>query len=154
MQRTDLPADLQKLVQTSRYAVLATVCPDGRPWNSPVAAAFDDKLNLYWGSAVASQHSRNIAANGQLFAVVFGGAGSEFEGKGLYLQMQARELTAKAEVKSALKYYDVSFFEKHHPGITFLGDCPTRLYKAGPLNLWRNIDSIQAGYFIDNRQPM
>lgn len=154
MRSTDLSPKLQRLLKTSRYAVIATVCPDGRPWNTPVAAAFDDGLNLYWGSAAASRHSRNISADKRIFAVVFGGAGSEAEGQGIYLQMQAAPISTAAGVRKALTHYDASFFEKYHPGITFLGDCPTRLYKAVPLEVWFNRDTVQDGYFIDIRESI
>lgn len=154
MRRTDLPIDLQNLLKDSRYAVVATTCPDGLPLNSPLSVAFDDDLNMYWGSAVSSQHSRNIDASGQLFAVVFGGVNSPHEGKGIYLRMTAHRLTLEAEVTSALRYYDASFFRKYQSGITFLGACPTGLYKAQHVEVWTNRDKVQDGFFVDTRMSL
>lgn len=36
-----------KILRTIRYATLATVTPDGKPWNSPVAHVLDADLNIY-----------------------------------------------------------------------------------------------------------
>ena len=35
----------------------------GQPWNSPVWAARDAELNLYWSSWTKAQHSLNLAGN-------------------------------------------------------------------------------------------
>jgi len=154
IRRTTIPDNLRQLLNYSRYAVIATTCPDGTPWNSPVAAAFDDGLNMYWGSAYDSRHSRNIAARPEIFVVVFAGERSVHEGSGIYLQMRARELSTSAEVKAARRHYDASFFEDRHPGITFLGDCPTRLYMATVLRGWHNYDAMHDGYFVDRRRSL
>lgn len=151
MRRTIPTAAIQPLLRACRYAVIASVTPDGHAWNTPVAAAFDDDCAMYWGSAAASRHSRNLARDPHIFVVSFGHEGSAFEGQGVYLQMHARSLETKAEVMAARRFYDASFFETYHPGISFLDDCPTRLYTAEPLRIWRNIDVVRDGYFTDVR---
>lgn len=154
MWRTDLPVELQTLVNGSRYAVLATTCPDGTAWNSPLAVAFDSAINMYWASASSSRHSRNLETNPYSFAVIIGSAGSPLEGKGLYMRMRARVLCTKNEVSEALLHYDAGLFRKYRPTISFLGSCPTRLYKAEALELWTNQDLIKDGYFIDTRKHL
>jgi general stress protein 26 len=154
MRCTDLPQQIQKLIAAARYGVLATVCKDGQPWNTPVSLAIDDDLNVYWGSAYDSQHSRNLAANPSLFLVIFGDEHAEHNGIGLYMSMRGQTLTTPWEITKAKKFYDTTFFETYRPDVSFLGDCPTRLYKAKPERIWHNINEIHDGYYIDVRSPL
>jgi hypothetical protein len=153
MLRTDLPQQIQSILTECRYAVIATVCPDGTPWNTPLAVSFNDQLNMYWASARQSQHSLNIAHNPDIFAVLFATSGL-YEGSGLYLRMHAGPLETPAAVAQALQTYDASMLKTHCPDINFLGACPTRLYKAEPVHVWRNDSAIQNGFFVDMRQEI
>ncbi len=154
MLRTDLPEPFQALVDGCRYAVVATVCKNGQPWNTPLAVGFDGEMNMYWASATTSVHSKNIAANQEISVAIFGDRNSRHEGQGLYMLMKAKELRTKSEIEKALRHYDSAFFEQRHPGMTFMGDCPTRLYRAVLVRLWRNRDSLSNGYYIDVRQKL
>ena len=155
MDRTKLPVRVQALLARIPYVTLATVSPDGQPWNSPVVGRFDDALNLYWVSSRAAQHSRNIAEEPRIFVVVYDSQAPEGTGEGLYLQMRARALDTTSAIKAAKQIYDTSFFT--HPmedHVQFLGECPQRIYKALPEKLWRNIDDSDEGHFVDTRREL
>ena len=153
MKRTDIPKQLQKLLKVVPYVTLATVCPDGNPWNTPVRGYFDDNLNLYWASWPQNQHSQNIAHNPSVFAVVYDSRAKEGAGIGVYMQMTAKLLTQKDDVVWARGIYTTNFGEnlQHEP---FLGECPRRLYKAVPHKIWRNTDDYVKGNFVDVRRAV
>jgi hypothetical protein len=153
MKRTDLPPRLQKLVTEVPYVTLASVCSDGKPWNTPVWGCFDQDLNLYWASWPRNQHSCNIARDPRIFVVVYDSRTPEGEAIGLYLEMQAKMLTGKREIAQARKIYTTTFGEDltHEP---FKGICPRRLYKATPHNIWHNDDAYIQGNFVDVRKQL
>lgn len=153
MKRTDLPEHLRRLAANVPYVTLASVCPDGRPWNTPVWGYFDDHMNLYWASWPGNQHSRNIACDPHIFVVLYDSHASEGEGFGLYLQMEARMLCSKQAISRARRVYTTTFGEDltHEP---FTGDCPRRLYKAMPRKLWCNSDGYIQDNFIDIRREL
>jgi uncharacterized protein YhbP (UPF0306 family) len=155
IQRNDLPEKLQKILKEGDYITIATVCPDGQPWNTPVFARFDDDLNLYWVSSKQTQHSQNIAHEPRIFVVIYDSTVPEGEGLGVYFRMKAQLLTTAEDVEQARKVYDTSFF-KHdfaHHG-QFLSDCPQGFYRAKVEQVWFNTDSEEDGHFIDTRQEV
>lgn len=153
MKRTDLPQQLQEILRRVAYVTLATVCPDGQPWNTPVFGCFDENLNLFWASWTKNQHSRNIADNANLFAVIYDSRTAEGDGLALYLQMTAKVLNQEKEVVQAREFYRTDFGEnlKHEP---FLGKCPRRLYKAVPLKIWHNANESIRGDIVDVRRSI
>lgn len=90
MKCTYLPKNLVALLTEVPYIAVATVCPDGRPWNTPVRGYFDDQLTLYWVSWVKNQHSQNIACDPRIFAVIYSSCAPEGTAVGLYLEMVQR----------------------------------------------------------------
>jgi general stress protein 26 len=153
MKRTILPAELVGLLDTVRYVSVATVNPDGLPWNTPVAAYFDDNLNMYWASWTGNRHSKNIARNGQAVSVVFDStpATPATEGKGLYLQQSVHCITDKKELAEALEVYG-DRLDNSGRLADFSGKRPRRIYKAEPLAVWTNTDSAVKGRFVDKRK--
>lgn len=153
MKRTDLPDSLIKLLQAVPYVCIASVGPDGQPWNAPVWGCFDDELNLYWASWPKSQHSLNIAQRPDIFVVVYDSGAKREEGSGLYLKMTAKVLTGRAEIAKARQIRNSDFGEnlQHEP---FIGECPRRLYKAVSQKIWQNIDAAIDGNFIDSRREI
>lgn len=153
MKRTDLPSRLRKILAEVPYVTLASVCPDGRPWNTPVMGRFDDELNLYWASWPKNQHSQNVAQNPNIFVVIYDSRAPEGDGIGIYIEMRVKMLTRKADIAKARQVYTTNFGEdlQHEP---FLGECPRRLYRATPCKLWFNSDAYIKGNFIDVRQEI
>lgn len=153
MKRTDLPQRLQKILTEVPYVTLASVCPGGQPWNTPVWGYFDDRLNLYWASWPKNQHSQNITLSPDIFVVVYDSRAPEGDGIGIYLEMTAKMLTGKTDIEKARRVYATDFGESllHEP---FTGECPRRLYKATPRKLWFNSDAYIKGNFIDVRREI
>ena len=46
-----------KVIKSILYINIASITPNGKPWNSPVYCAFDKNLNYYWFSWKENQHS-------------------------------------------------------------------------------------------------
>jgi Pyridoxamine 5''-phosphate oxidase. len=153
MKRTQLPPRLKQILTEVPYVTLATVCPDGRPWNTPVYGAFDDELNLYWASWPGNQHSLNLVHDSRIFVVAYNSTAPEGDGIGIYLEMTARKLTRPSEIAAARRVYTTNFGENldHEP---FANGCPRRLYKATPMRIWHNSDSYIQGNFIDVRREV
>ncbi|HTH71910.1 MAG TPA: pyridoxamine 5'-phosphate oxidase family protein [Candidatus Pristimantibacillus sp.] len=153
MKRTDLPPQLSKILTEVPYVTLASVCPDGRPWNTPVWGCFDDVLNLYWASWPKNQHSQNVAHDPRIFVVSYDSRATEGDGLGIYMEMTAKMLTGKREIEQARKIYTTNFGEdlQHEP---FTGKCPRRLYKATVQKIWFNSDAYIKGNFVDIRREV
>jgi hypothetical protein len=153
MKRTSLPPELRRILTEVPYVTLATVCPDGSPWNTPVWGYFDDDLNLYWTSWPRNQHSLNIARDPRIFVVAYRSDAPEGQAIGIYLEMTARKLTRPAEIAAARRVYTTDFGEDlvHEP---FARDCPRRLYRASPGRIWTNTDAYVAGNFVDQRRQL
>jgi hypothetical protein len=154
MKRTDLPRNLLMLIQSVNYAAIATVSPDGTPWITPLYVKFDEHLRMYWVSATTGQHSRNIALNGRISVVMYDTSVPEIEAAGLYLAMEAGPLEDPATIVAAQRIYDVTFFTRYNPAITFQGSCPSRMYRARPLAVWHNTDGIKNGCYVDMRRRL
>ena len=60
-----------QLLASIRYCVLATADVEGTPWATPVFFAARGTRELFWASAAASRHSRNIAARPMIGITVF-----------------------------------------------------------------------------------
>jgi hypothetical protein len=153
MKRTKLPARFQKLLVDIPYVTIATTCPDGTPWNTPVVGYFDDDLNLYWGSWAQSQHSVNVAHCSAIFAVIYDSSSPLGAGQGLYFQMRAEVVTEPNEIAAAKAIYLDRYGEEDCPGV-FAGTCPRRVYKAVPRKIWSNTDGARGSHFVDVRQTI
>src|ERR1700733_2126090 len=89
-----------QLLDSSLYAVIATVNEDGSPWNSPVFFCQDGQLVLYWASALASRHSQNILRNNKVHVVIFNSHLSWGHGKGIYLNALASVVENRGKIES------------------------------------------------------
>lgn len=85
------------ILRGSHYLVLATVCEDGSPWNTPVSATVDSDLSFTWGSSPLNQHSKNIEKEGRAFGVLFDSHAPEGTGEGLYFKGRAEVLRKESE---------------------------------------------------------
>ncbi len=127
----------RQLLAQIHHVAIATVNEDGSPHNSPVFMAFDDQLRAFWASNQDSQHSRNIARDGQVFLVIFDGRQGH---GGLYIAAQAKPLEG-----NDIQYgYDclIKLKGKSYGDIGgadfFTGQNPQRIYQAEPLTCWIN----------------
>ncbi len=65
----DLKSVVQEVLRDG-FAVNLGVCDASGPWIAPVVYVVDDAFDLYWISIADCQHSRAIAENPQIAAVV------------------------------------------------------------------------------------
>jgi len=144
-----------EIVNEIAYATLATVCPTGEPWNTPVFCAHDG-FTLYWSSQPDSMHSKNIAANGQVFIVIYNSKAGQGEGMGVYMRAKAHALDDEQQIRRALSLLGARRGEPFKHIEKFMGDGPQRIYMAEPSEIWTN-DALrdEDGDFIsDYRTPV
>ena len=134
----------REILEKISYATVATVTPDGKAWNTPVAHDMDQDLNLYWYSDKENEHSKNIRNNPNVYIVIYDSTAPDGEGEGVYIQAQAKELTDEAEINQALS------LNPNNTSTTadFLGDTVRRCYKATPQKMWTNDAEEINGVFI------
>ncbi len=141
----------KEIISKILYITLATVSKEGKPWNTPLYYAFDSEYNFYWLSDQNGQHSQNIKENSQVALVIYDSTVSEGQGRGVYVQGKAFELTDEDEIEKALKYLYGRKNKQPRQFIEFLGDYPRRVYKVVPEKFWVNGSEIINGNFIDTK---
>lgn len=134
-----------EIIKTIKYATLATVTPEGKPWNSPVAHSYDENLNIYWFSDKEGQHSKNVQHNGHVFIVIYDSTVPYGEGEGVYLQATVTELNDPDEI---IRVRRIKKGDDAGSADEFLGDAVRRVYKAVPEQVWMNDADITNGKFI------
>ena len=141
------------ILDSIKYATIATVSNDGQPWNTPVAVFhFDDDYTFYWASWKDNQHSQNIRANGKAFVVVYDSTPADGKpSAGVYIQTEAFELTDEPEVMQAAQVFKDDLYNPSD-GKEYLADKPRRIYKAVPQKIWMNEDDQINGNFVDVRK--
>ncbi len=91
-----------RIIEDIQYITIATVCPDGSPWNTPVAPTHDENLVFCWGSDESSIHSQNIRNEKRVFIVIYDSTLPEGTGEGVYMRGEAEELS---EYEGNLRMY-------------------------------------------------
>jgi general stress protein 26 len=140
-----------RILNTSLYAVIATVNEDGTPWNSPVFFCRDDQFALYWASTLASRHSQNILRNNKVHIVIFDPNASWGQGKGVYLNTNVSILDNRDEIEAVRKLRLQKVAAADQPSSDFFDPSPRRLFKAIPTEVWINMDTEVSGVTIDIR---
>ena len=147
------PNDKAKAILDSiKYATVATVSNDGQPWNSPVYCVYDENYTFYWASSITSQHSQNIYANNKIFIAVYDSTVPWGTGKGVFIQAEAAEVTDAAEIAKACELRKARVSDANQPPDDFMSDKPRRIYKAVPQKIWMNEDDQINGNFVDVRK--
>lgn len=144
------------IIKTIEYVTIATVCPDGTPWNSPVYTAYDNDLNFYWKSWVENQHSKNISACPDVFLVLYDSRAKAMEGEGVYIKAKAKPLMIE-DAEDIKKGFDSIVLRAGHcttEYTDFFDGDPRRVYKASPTHIWMNDGSTLKGDFIDIRNKI
>lgn len=131
------------------YITLATVGPDGAPWNTPVYAAFDEAYHFFWVSASQVRHSQNIRATHRVAIVVYDSTAPAGTGKGVYIEATADEVTDEQEVIHGLAALERRGWKK--PLNEVMGASIHRVYTAIPEHMWISTDETLNGQSFDSR---
>ena len=100
---SDLVARAIELLNGPPYLNVATATSDGQPWNTPVWAARDKDLSIYWSSWVKAIQSTNIVENPRVFLTLFDSTRKRGTNnlRCLYLQCTAAVVADPIEAKEA-----------------------------------------------------
>lgn len=144
----------KQILDSNRYATIATVDGNGLPWAAPVWYVVDEYKNIYWWSPVASRHSLNIKNNSQCYITIFDSTLPEGEGIGLYMRSIATELDNVDEINEVIGLYNSTTNIFNLELDNCFGEAPTRLYRAVPSSIWINGDSEINGQYVDIRKEL
>ncbi len=139
----------KEIISKILYITLATASKDGKPWNTPLYSAYDSEYNFYWLSDQNGQHSQNIKENPEVALVIYDSTVSEGQGRGVYIQGKASELTDVDEIEKALGYIYGRKNKQPRQFIEFQGDYPRRVYKVVSEKFWVNGSETTNGNFVD-----
>ena len=133
---TELVAHAVQLLNGPPYFNVATESK-GQPWNTPVWAARDQALNLYWSSWVKAVHSQNLEHNPRAFLTLFDSTRKRGTNnlRCLYLQCTVVVVDDLDEAESSFRllYPDETLDLQD-----FLGEGQKRFYRATPVTAWLN----------------
>ncbi|MBP6993733.1 pyridoxamine 5'-phosphate oxidase family protein [Candidatus Woesebacteria bacterium] len=139
------------IIQKISYLNIASITPEGMPWNSPVYTSFDADLNFFWVSWHKNQHSINIRNNPHVFTTIYDSTIPAGTGVGVYMEGKAYELSNLKETIHALKTHYGREKRKPRDVIEFMKKFPRRAYKFVPEKVWVNVDGEVKGNFVDKR---
>ena len=88
----DLGKTARKIIDRSRYMVVATADPSGQPWPSPVYFAHRGYRDFFWVSEPEAAHSRNLIERREVGIVIFDSRAKVGTGQGVYILGVAQEL--------------------------------------------------------------
>ena len=129
----------KEILAQNEYVNVATVTPEGLPWNTPVYAQHDEQLNFYWSSWKNAQHSVNLKFNENVFCTLYHSTRKRGDNnrRCLYFRAKASEIVNTSEIETTLKLLYPDNPGEQEPS-KFLGESQRRLYKAFPLAVWLN----------------
>ncbi len=143
-----------KIIKQIEYINIASITPEGLPWNSPVYTAYDKGLNFYWLSWKENQHSMNIRNNSNVFVTIYDSRVRSGTGVGLYFSGKAFELYNPKDMITALTVVYKRSKHKIRAIIEFLKHFPRRVYKFTPTKAWINGDGDIDGNVVDIREEL
>jgi len=135
----------KEILSKIQYATIATVTPEGKPWNSPVAHEIDENNIIYWFSDKENQHSKNVRENPFAFIVIYDSTAPEGTGEGVYIEADVEELADADEINNIRNAKKGKVVDDANE---FLGDAVRRCYKATPKRMWMNDAEEKDGKFI------
>lgn len=142
-------ARAQAIMETTRYACLSTCSADGWPWASPLFFAYDTAWTIYWSSAMAAQHSQNLAHNqGQSAIAVYSTQHPQGSVQGLFFQGVAQVL-APDRVTEVLPLLQ----QRMNPpaprtAADYLPPSPRRIYQFQPQTVWITGERLTFGTVV------
>jgi hypothetical protein len=144
-QNPEVIAKARCIIANNLYCTLSTCSVDGFPWVSPVFFAYDDSLNIYWSSAVASKHSQNIYINhGRVVIAIYDSSIPEGSPEGLYFDGTASELNQDYTEKAFQLLASRARKPLLRTAADYLNDSPRRIYEF----------QLQQAWVTGNRLPV
>lgn len=143
-----------KIIKRIEYINIASITPDGKPWNTPVYTSFDNNLNFYWLSWKKNQHSVNVRSNKNVFITIYDSTVPAGTGVGLYFSGKAKELVNPVEMIIGITEMYKRSKHKVRAVREFLSHFPRRVYRFSPEKAWINGDSDIKENFIDIREEL
>lgn len=143
-----------KLIKKIEYINIASITPEGKPWNTPVYTAFDKNLNFYWFSWKKNQHSVNVRNNPNVFVTIYDSTVPASTGVGVYFSGKAKELINPIDMVIGMTTVYKRSKHKMRDIKEFLSHFPRRVYRFTPDQAWINGDSDINGNFIDIRREL
>jgi hypothetical protein len=136
----------KRIIANNVYCSLSTCSSDGIPWVSPLFFAFDDRLNIYWSSAITSRHSQNLYSNGGRGAIsIFEPTFLEGSPEGLFLAGIASELDGE-EAEFGFQLLKARARKPINRTVAdYLNDSPRRMYRFQPQEAWITGERIAVG---------
>jgi pyridoxine/pyridoxamine 5'-phosphate oxidase len=84
----------RRLIDASRYMVVATADSSGQPWATPVFFAHEDYREFFWVSEPDATHSVNLRERREVGIVIFNSSRKFGNDQGVYVGGVGRELPA------------------------------------------------------------
>ncbi|PSB01352.1 pyridoxamine 5'-phosphate oxidase family protein [Merismopedia glauca] len=152
-QNADVIRQAQGIIANNIYCTLSTCSVDGIPWVSPLFFAFDDNLNIYWSSAIASQHSQNLYSNNGRAAIsIFNTTFPEGSPEGLYFSGVASELDGDDTEFGLQLLKPRARNPINRTAVDYLNDSPRRMYRFEPKEAWVTGERISvSNQLVDTR---
>ncbi|MES2100120.1 MAG: pyridoxamine 5'-phosphate oxidase family protein [Pseudomonadota bacterium] len=132
----DLVAQAVELLNGPPYFNVATES-NGQPWNSPVWAARDQSLDLYWSSWIKAVHSENVEKNPRTFLTLFDSTRKRGTNNLRCLYLQCTTVVVD-ELEEAEKAFALLYPDEAVDVTDFLGVGQKRFYRATPIRAWLN----------------
>jgi len=148
----ELEKRAKEIIEKIIYITVASVTPEGKPWNSPVYSAYDkNNYVFYWVSPRATQHSENITKNPDVFLAIYDSTVPEGTGEGVYVQAKASVVTDLKEMTRAMYLLYTRKKKSLRDVSRFLDMRPRRIYKAVPEKMWLNTTKKVGDEELDDR---
>lgn len=144
----------KEIIEKIEYLNLATITPEGLPWNSPVYCSYDKELNFYFLSWKENQHSLNIRNNKNVYVTIYDSTIPSGQGVGIYFQGKAYELSNPMDIVIGLTHHYGRSKKKIKDVAMFLTSYPRRVYKFVPEKAWINGEGEIEGNYIDTRTEL
>lgn len=143
----DKPEVLERayqIIKSNIYCSISTCSVDRIPWATPVFFIYDEQWNIYWSSAVNSQHSQNIYTNhGRVAIAIYGSVLPMGTGQGLYLTGTAAELDPN-QVEWAIHTTSTRAGKViNRTAADYLNHSCRRFYQFTPSQVWVTGDRIE-----------
>ena len=147
----------REVIASNRYFVLGTSHDDGHPRVSPVYFNHYEHRAFYWVSSPDAQHSRNLAADPRVNAVVFDSTVPPPQTRAVYLTGSAAEVPEEdLAVEAPRAFLQVRAPARSMTPDELSGDADLRLYRLDVVatEVHARGGHPQWGMGIDTRLPV